>query len=323
MMDNSTITRAIDQLTAVRSEITKTVVGQADVIDQALICLVAAGHALVEGVPGLGKTLLVRALSEALGGEFNRVQFTPDLMPSDVIGHTMFDAREQSWIVRRGPVFCNLLLADEINRAPAKTQSALLEVMQEQQVTIDGVTHQLDQPFVVFATQNPVEHEGTYPLPEAQLDRFLLNVKIDYPSHEEELAIARRLTHENIGDRLDVSATSQVLTSMDVREVQQTAASLLMDDKIVDYAVRIVASTRDWNGVEMGASPRASIALLRAARAQALLSGNHFVTPDDVKSISTAVLRHRLRLTADFEIEGYSVDRVLADILENIAAPRI
>ena len=322
-MDNSTITHGIDQLTAVRSEITKTVVGQADVIDQALICLVAAGHALVEGVPGLGKTLLVRAMSEALGGEFNRVQFTPDLMPSDVIGHTMFDAREQSWIVRRGPVFCNLLLADEINRAPAKTQSALLEVMQEHQVTIDGVTHILDQPFVVFATQNPVEHEGTYPLPEAQLDRFLLNVKIDYPSHEEELAIARRLTQDNIGDGLDVSATSQVLTSTDVRQVQQTAASLLMDDKIVDYAVRIVASTRDWNGVEMGASPRASIALLRAARAQAMLSGNHFVTPDDVKSIATAVLRHRLRLTADYEIEGYSVDRVLADILENIPAPRI
>lgn len=323
MTEDSVIAQSVDCLDRVRHEITKCVVGQSGVIDQALICLVAAGHALVEGVPGLGKTLLVRALTAAVGGEFNRVQFTPDLMPSDLVGHTMFDVGEQTWIVRRGPVFCNFLLADEINRAPAKTQSALLEVMQEQQVTIDGTTHTLGQPFVVFATQNPVEHEGTYPLPEAQLDRFLLNVRIAYPSVEEEVGIVRHLTQGSVGDKLDLSSVSAVLSPTHVQALQKTAAGLLIDDKIYDYAVRIVASTRNWNGIEVGASPRASIALLRAARAKALLSGNHFVTPDDVKSIATAVLRHRLRLTADYEIEGYSVDRVLADILDDIAAPRL
>ena len=318
-----TIQQAHDKLNQLREQVSRAVIGQRSVIDQALICLTAAGHALVEGVPGLGKTLLVRAIAKAIGGKFSRVQFTPDLMPSDVTGHTMFDTQSQKWQIRRGPIFCNFLLADEINRAPAKTQSALLEVMQEQQVTIEGNSMPLKQPFLVLATQNPIEQEGTYPLPEAQLDRFLLNVKIDYPNQQEELAIVKQITHGSVGDKLDLSAVETVLTPEDIVNLQQTAANLKMDEQIIDYAVRIVAATRNWSGIEIGAGPRGSLALLRAARAHALLAGNHFVTPDDIKSIAITVLRHRLRLSADYEIEGYSTDRVLTDILENIEAPRI
>ena len=317
------IQQAHDKLNRLREQVTRAVIGQRDVIDQALICLIAAGHALVEGVPGLGKTLLVKAVARAVGGEFSRVQFTPDLMPSDVTGHAMFDIQTQKWQIRRGPIFCNFLLADEINRAPAKTQSALLEVMQEQQVTIEGKSLVLEQPFLVLATQNPIEQEGTYPLPEAQLDRFLLNVKINYPSQQEEQSIVKQITRDSVGDKLDLSSVETVLTPDDIVELQQTAASLQMDDQIIDYAVRIVAATRNWSGIEIGAGPRGSLALLRAARAQALLAGNHFVTPDDIKSIATAVLRHRLRLSPDYEIEGYNTDRVLTDILENIEAPRV
>jgi len=317
------IEQATNKLNRLREQVSRAVIGQRDVIDQALICLTAAGHALVEGVPGLGKTLLVKAIAKAIDGKFSRVQFTPDLMPSDVTGHAMFDIQTQKWQIRQGPIFCNFLLADEINRAPAKTQSALLEVMQEQQVTIEGKSLALQQPFLVLATQNPIEQEGTYPLPEAQLDRFLLNVKINYPSQQEEKSIVRQITQGAVGDKLDLSSVSTVLTPQDIVELQQTAASLKMDDQIVDYAVRIVAATRNWSGIEIGAGPRGSLALLRAARAHALLEGNHFVTPDDIKSIAAAVLRHRLRLSPDYEIEGYSTDRVLTDILENIEAPRI
>ena len=317
------IQNANDKLNRLREQVSRAVIGQRDVIDQAIICLTAAGHALVEGVPGLGKTLLVKAIAKAIGGKFSRVQFTPDLMPSDVTGHAMFDTQSQKWQIRQGPIFCNFLLADEINRAPAKTQSALLEVMQEQQVTIEGKSLVLQQPFLVLATQNPIEQEGTYPLPEAQLDRFLLNVKINYPNQQEEQDIVKQITQGAVGDKLDLSSVDEVLSPQDIVDIQQTAASLKMDEQIVDYAVRIVAATRNWSGIEIGAGPRGSLALLRAARANALLAGNHFVTPDDIKSIATAVLRHRLRLSPDYEIEGYSTDKVLADILENIEAPRI
>ena len=217
------IQRAHDKLNRLREQVSRAVIGQRDVIDQALICLTAAGHALVEGVPGLGKTLLVKAVARAVGGEFSRVQFTPDLMPSDVTGHAMFDTQTQKWQIRRGPIFCNFLLADEINRAPAKTQSALLEVMQEQQVTIEGKSLLLEQPFLVLATQNPIEQEGTYPLPEAQLDRFLLNVKITYPSQQEEQSIVKQITRDSVGDKLDLSSVETVLTPQDIVELQQTA----------------------------------------------------------------------------------------------------
>ena len=274
-------------------------------------------------MPGVGKTLLVRALSAAVGGKFSRVQFTPDLMPSDITGHVMYDMKTTEFKVRRGPVFCNFLLGDEINRAPAKTQSALLEVMQEQQVTIEGQSYKLREPFLVLATQNPIEQEGTYPLPEAQLDRFLLKIKIDYPIHDDEVAIVKQVTSLSIGDKLDVSRVSQQLTPEQVIKLQHTAAQLHIDEQIIQYTVRIIAATRNRNGIDIGSGPRGSLALLRAARANALINGNEFVTPDDVKFVAPNVLRHRLTLNADLEIEGYPVDKVVEDILKEVDAPRI
>jgi MoxR-like ATPase len=300
----------------------RAVIGQRQVIREVIVALVAGGHVLVEGLPGLGKTLLVRSLSKAVGGNFGRVQFTPDLMPGDVTGHVMFHSKSESFAVRRGPIFCNFLLGDEINRAPAKTQSALLEAMQEEQVTIEGTAYPLERPFLVMATQNPVEQEGTYPLPQAQLDRFMLNVFIDYPSADEEGVLIRQVTTNTVGNQLDVSAVEQVMTPEQVIEVQRAAARVAVDDALLDYIVRITRATRDWQGIESGAGPRAGIALIRCARAQALANGNPFVTPDDVKSIAPAVLRHRIKLSADLEIEGYRPDDVLKDLLGNVEAPR-
>ncbi len=312
-----------EQIKNLESAISLAVVGQRDVVRQILVTLIAAGHALIEGVPGTGKTLLVRSLASAVGGKFSRVQFTPDLMPSDITGHVMYDMKTTEFKVRRGPVFCNFLLADEINRAPAKTQSSLLEVMQEQQVTIEGQSFQLQEPFLVLATQNPVEQEGTYPLPEAQLDRFLLKIKIDYPNHEDEVNIVKQVTSHSIGDKLDVSAVKQQMTPEQVVMLQQAAAKLHIDEQIVQYTVRIASATRNRNGIDIGSGPRGSIALLRAARANALINGNAFVTPDDVKSVAPNVLRHRIALNADLEIEGYPVDKVIDDILKEVDAPRV
>lgn len=312
-----------EQIKSLETAISLAVVGQCDVVKQILVTLIAAGHALIEGVPGTGKTLLVRSLATAVGGKFSRVQFTPDLMPSDVTGHVMYDMKTTEFKVRRGPVFCNFLLADEINRAPAKTQSSLLEVMQEQQVTIEGQSFQLSDPFLVLATQNPIEQEGTYPLPEAQLDRFLLKIKIDYPNHEDEVSIVKQVTSQCIGDKLDVSAVKQQLTPEQVVALQQAAAQLHIDAQIIQYTVRIASATRNRNGIDIGSGPRGSIALLRAARANALINGNSFVTPDDVKSVAPNVLRHRIVLNADLEIEGYPVDKVIDDILKEVDAPRI
>lgn len=313
---------ASKQLQRLEETIGRALVGQRTVVREVLVALAAAGHVLIEGLPGMGKTLLVRCLATAVGGQFSRIQFTPDLMPSDVTGHAMFDMRSESFRIRRGPIFCNLLLGDEINRAPAKTQSAMLEAMQEQQVTIEGQALALERPFMVLATQNPIEQEGTYPLPQAQLDRFLLKVFIDYPEANDELAVVRQVTTGHIGDELDVSRVEEVLGTADVLELQRVAAGLEMDDRVLDYAVRIVRATRDWQGIDTGAGPRASVALIRAARAHGLLGGDGFVTPDDVKSVAPAVLRHRLKLSADLEIEGYRPDDVLVELLANVAAPR-
>jgi MoxR-like ATPase len=311
-----------ERIAALEDSIGRAVIGQRRVLHETLVGLFAGGHVLIEGLPGLGKTLLVRSLARAVGGRFGRVQFTPDLMPSDICGHVMFDQKAEQFRVRRGPVFCNFLLADEINRAPAKTQSALLEVMQEGQVTIEGQSYAVDKPYLVLATQNPIEQEGTYPLPQAQQDRFLLNVMIDYPSAEEEVAMVRGVTANAVGDALDISAVAQVLEPAQIVELQQRAADLEVDATIVDYAVRIVRQTRTWHGIELGAGPRGSVALLRAARAEALMHGRHFVTPQDVKEIAAAVLRHRVKLSAEFEIEGRRTDEVLADVFVNVAAPR-
>ncbi len=321
-VDEGRLRRAVERLQRLEEMVGRALVGQRKVVREVTVALAAAGHVLVEGLPGVGKTLLVRSLARAIGGHYSRIQFTPDLMPSDVTGHAMFDMKAESFRIRRGPIFCNLLLGDEINRAPAKTQSAMLEAMQEQQVTIEGEALELERPFLVFATQNPIEQEGTYPLPQAQLDRFLLKVFIDYPEADEERAIARRITSGQVGDGLDVSRVEQVMPPQDVLELQYQTSRLPLDEKILDYAVRIVRATRGWQGVEMGAGPRASIALVRAARAHAMTSGNGFVTPDDVKSMAPAVLRHRIKLSADLEIEGYRPDEVLAELLTDVAAPR-
>jgi MoxR-like ATPase len=274
-------------------------------------------------VPGLGKTLLARALAACVDARFARIQFTADLMPSDVTGHALYNLREERFEIRRGPVFCHFLLADEINRAPAKTQAALLEVMQEGQVTIEGQSFPLPPPFMTLATQNPIEHEGTYPLPEAQLDRFLLKIQIDYPSLEEETALLRAVTGGRVGDRLDVSAVRAVADLDAVLNVQRVAARLKLDDVVLDYAVRLVAATRKTPGFAIGAGPRGGIALIRTARAQALLNGRDFVIPDDIKAIVKPALRHRLTLAAEYEMEGARVDEVLEDLLRQVAAPRV
>ena len=304
----------------IREQIRRVIIGQDVVIDQVLAALLAGGHVLLEGKPGLGKTYLVTTLAKAFGGSSARIQFTPDLMPSDVTGFRLFDMKSQTFQLRQGPIFTNLLLADEINRAPAKTQAALLEVMQERQVTIDGETLKLEPPFMTLATQNPVEHEGTYPLPEAQLDRFLMKVLIDYPDRDAECAIVEMAAAEAPGVK-----STDVSTVCGIREIiaaQQATAAVQVVAEVTGYAVAIARATREARSIGLGAGTRGAISLIKIGKAFAALEGRNYVVPDDVKKAALPVLRHRVQLTPEVAISGQEVDDVLRGIVESVPAPR-
>ncbi|MDC0741945.1 AAA family ATPase [Polyangium mundeleinium] len=306
----------------IRREAGKVLLGQDEIIETTLLAILAGGHVLIEGVPGLGKTLLVRTLAQVFGASFRRIQFTPDLMPSDVTGGNVFDQKEDRFVFHQGPVFTQLLLADEINRAPAKTQSALLEAMQDLAVTTDGVTRPLPEPFLVIATQNPVESQGTYPLPEAQLDRFLVKLHVRYPGAAVEKQILRQHVEGFSAAKLDRAGLDRIASAEEILEMRAALGSVRVDDGILEYITDIVARTRAHRAVYLGSSPRGSIGLLGSARARAASEGRDFVTPDDVKALAPAVLRHRLILHPDAEIEGTSADDCVEDILREAKVPR-
>ncbi len=316
------IQRVAERLNACLEQIGKVIVGQLELVEGVVVALFSEGSVLVEGPPGLGKTLLVTVLSRTVNCQFRRVQFTPDLMPSDLTGHSVYDMQKQSFHFNPGPVFTNILLADEINRAPPKTQAALLEVMQEQQVSVDGVSHPLDRPFLVIATQNPIEHEGTYPLPEAQVDRFMFKLLVDYPAPDDEIDILRHYSGGKDPRNLSDFGVSHVMTAADVLEIQKIVRQVIVEEKLLKYIIDIANTARSWGAVTVGPSPRAAVNLLVAARTLAACRARDFVTPDDIKELAPWVLRHRIRLRPEAEIEGTTADEIIAQILDNVEAPR-
>lgn len=313
----------VEELTqAIRAEVGKAIVGQHEVVEQVLVAVLANGHVLLEGVPGVAKTLLVRALARSLNLEYGRIQFTPDLMPSDVIGTLVFDPKSNDFRLKKGPVFVSVLLADEINRTPPKTQAALLEAMEERKVTIDGDPHPLPPPFLVFATQNPIEFEGTYPLPEAQQDRFLLKVLVDYPEDDAEIDVLKR-HHEGFRPQsLEAAGIQAVVGAEGLEGAQAQVRSVTVEEKVFNYIQELVKATRTANDILFGASPRAGIALLNCGKALAAIRGREFVIPDDVKAMALPVLRHRVVLRPEAEVEGLTADRVLSSLIEAQVVPR-
>jgi MoxR-like ATPase len=318
-MDLQAIRETTERL---RAEVHKVVVGQDRALDLMLVALLSDGHVLLEGVPGTAKTLLARAFAAGLGLKLNRIQFTPDLMPGDVIGTNLFNFQTNQFTLTRGPIFTDVLVADEINRTPPKTQAALLQAMQERSVTIDGVTHPLPGGFLVLATQNPIEQEGTYPLPEAQLDRFLFKAEVGYPSRDEEREMVRVHGHRTASPPLSEFGIAPVATLAAVREMRQAVAGIRLSDEIVDYVVDLVRATRGRPALLAGASPRAANMLATAARAQAAVQGRGYVIPDDVKTLALPVLRHRVVLAPGAEIEGMTADSAVTQVLEEVEAPR-
>ena len=306
-----------------RQEVAKVIIGQEAVVDKALIAIFSGNHALIEGVPGVAKTLLVRTLAHVMRCDFARIQFTPDLMPTDITGTHVFNLQKDTFSLVKGPVFTTFLLADEINRAPAKTQSALLQAMQERTVTIDRKTHKLSPNFTVFATQNPIEYEGTYPLPEAQKDRFMLKISMDHPDREEELSLAQRMLGKEAPEEVLVSGqVKQIITPEILTKLRMSLEEILVKEDLSGYIVDIVRQTRRHPSVLVGAGPRATQALILAGRTHAAINGRDFITPDDIKSMALPVLEHRLILRPEYEIEGLTVDEVIGEILKEIAVPR-
>ncbi len=309
-----------EKISQIKEEIGKVVIGQQQLVDLMIVALLSDGHVLIEGVPGIAKTLTSKLMAKTLNVDFSRIQFTPDLMPSDVIGTSIFNMKAGEFEYKKGPIFSNIVLIDEINRAPAKTQAALFEVMEEYQVTMDGVTYPMDLPFLVLATQNPVDQEGTYRLPEAQLDRFIFKAIVDYPSQEDELKLLTNVNTKQKHD--DVKVLQEIVSREEVAEFRSTVHQIHVEEKLLSYITSIVAETRNNSSLFLGASPRASIALLKASKALAIINGRDFVTPEDIKFLVKPVLRHRIILTPEREMEGKTTDEIIDMIVNKIEVPR-
>jgi len=307
-------------VSSIRAEIGKIIVGQHRMVDLLIAALLADGHVLIEGVPGVAKTLTTKLLAQTIASDFSRIQFTPDLMPADVIGTSVFNPKTTDFEFKEGPVFSNIVLIDEINRSPAKTQAALFEVMEERQITVDGKTYFMEAPFMVVATQNPIEHEGTYRLPEAQLDRFLFRIDVPYPSLDEEVKIlSGSYSRKN---KLDISKLDKVISGEEITKQRDVVSSIHVEPELMEYIAQIIQNTRNSNSVSIGASPRASVFVMRAAQAWAAMNGRDFITPEDVKEMISPVLRHRITLTPEKEMEGMKPDQVIQIILEKVEVPR-
>jgi MoxR-like ATPase len=309
-----------DSIQAIKQELNSVIVGQHKMIDQLLVAILSNGHVLLEGVPGVAKTITAKLLAKTLSIGFSRIQFTPDLMPSDILGTSVFDLKKSEFEFKKGPIFSNLILIDEINRAPAKTQAALFEVMEERQITLDGTTYQMTAPFLVIATQNPIEQEGTYRLPEAQLDRFLFKINIDYPKLDEEITILQKEHALLSSNKLDHIKTH--LTATDIQHYQELVKQVLVEPNLLEYIAKLVVNTRENGFLYLGASPRASIAILNAAKGYAALRGRDFVTPEDIKEAAIPVLQHRVIVTPEREMEGISSKEIIQQIIESIEIPR-
>ena len=307
-------------LDSVKSEIAKVIVGQESMVEHLLAALLSNGHVLIEGVPGVAKTITAKLLAKTVDVGFSRIQFTPDLMPSDILGTSVFNIKTSEFEFKKGPIFSNFVLIDEINRAPAKTQSALFEVMEERQITMDGTTYEMEEPFLVVATQNPIEHEGTYRLPEAQLDRFLFKIEVGYPNLEQEITIIRNQHESKLQDKTD--AVQKVISGRQLQKYQQIVKDIIVEPNLLEYIAKIIVNTRENQFLYLGASPRASLALLTASKSFAALRGRDFVTPEDIKEASYAVLRHRVVVSPEREMEGLTADEIIRQILESIEIPR-
>jgi MoxR-like ATPase len=309
-----------ESLNKVKTEIAKVIVGQENMVEHLLAALLSNGHVLIEGVPGVAKTITAKLLAKTIDVDFSRIQFTPDLMPSDILGTSVFSMKNSEFEFKKGPIFSSFILIDEINRSPAKTQAALFEVMEEKQITIDGTRYEMDEPFLVIATQNPIEHEGTYRLPEAQLDRFLFKINVGYPNLEQEVAIIKNQHDNRLEDKTE--AVNKVITAQQLNNYQKLVKEIIVESQLIEYIAKIIINTRENQFLYLGASPRASLALLTASKAFAALRGRDFVTPEDIKEASYAVLRHRVIVSPEREMEGLTADEIIRQILEGIEIPR-